>query len=59
MLGHVALVSTDVSEELSASIIMVTTPMIEAVRSTETSVLIRATRRNTSQNTPFFMGFIN
>jgi hypothetical protein len=54
MLGCVALVRTDVSEELSSSIIKVArivspilvTLMIEAIRSSETSVFIRATRRN-------------
>jgi hypothetical protein len=61
MLRHVALVRTEVSEELSASIIRVTRigelrttlavasnrrMMMEAMRSSETSVLITATRRN-------------
>jgi hypothetical protein len=62
MLRHVSLVRTDVSEELSASVISVrrlpvkanvvlsapilVTLMIEAVSSSETSVLTRATRRN-------------
>jgi hypothetical protein len=58
MLRRVAVVRTDVSEELSASIIRVTrigdlgttlavvTLMMEALSSSETSVLIRATRRN-------------
>jgi hypothetical protein len=63
MLHHVALVRTDVTEELSASIIRVTrigelvtanvpsspilvTLMMEALSSSETSVLTRATRRN-------------
>jgi hypothetical protein len=69
-LRRVALVRTDVSEELSATVIRVTridklavisnrvtasvvpsspilvTPMIEALSSSETSVLIRTTRRN-------------
>jgi hypothetical protein len=40
MLGHVALVRTDVSEELSASFIR------DALNSSETSVLTRATWRN-------------
>jgi hypothetical protein len=64
------LVRTDVSEELSASFIGVTrtrnnasvvrsspilvTPMKEALSSSETSVLTRATRL-TSQKTPFFI----
>jgi hypothetical protein len=42
MLRHVILVRTDVSEDLSASIIK----MIEALISSDTSVLTRATRRN-------------
>jgi hypothetical protein len=62
MLRRVALVKTDVSEELSASIIRMTrigelgttlsvtsilvTLIIEALSSSETSVLTRATRRN-------------
>jgi hypothetical protein len=62
MLRHVAIVRTDVSEELSTSIITVTrigelgtavflvqilvTLMVEALSSSETSVLKRATRRN-------------
>jgi thiazole synthase ThiGH ThiG subunit len=64
MLRRLALVRTDVSEELSASFIMVTrigelgtllvvtsnwrsvTMMKEALSSSETSVLTRATRRN-------------
>jgi hypothetical protein len=59
MLRRVALVRTDVSEELSASIIRVTstvnvipsspiivTLMLEALRSSEWSGLTRATRRN-------------
>jgi hypothetical protein len=62
MLRHVALVRTDVSEELSISIIRVTridepgtltvrlpilfTVMMEALTSSETSVLTRATWRN-------------
>jgi hypothetical protein len=57
MLRRVVLVRTDVSEELSASIISVTanvvpsspilvTLMMEALSSTETSVLTRAIRRN-------------
>jgi hypothetical protein len=45
MLRRVALIRTDVSEELSASIILVT-PMMEAPISFETSVLTRPTRRN-------------
>jgi hypothetical protein len=56
MLRRVALVRTDVSEELSTSIIRIirtvpsssilVTLMMEALRSSETSVLTRATRRN-------------
>jgi hypothetical protein len=61
MLRHVALVRTDVSEELSASFIRVTrigelgtmlavtsnlTLMKEALSSSEISVLTRASRRN-------------
>jgi hypothetical protein len=42
MLGRVAVERTDVSVELSASIIRV----MEALSSSETSVLTRATRRN-------------
>jgi hypothetical protein len=50
MLGRVALIRTDVSEELSASIIpgspILVILMMEALSSSETSALIRATRRN-------------
>jgi hypothetical protein len=61
MLRHVALVQTYVSEERIASIIRVTrigylgtlavtnnrrNMMLEAIRSSESSVLVRATRRN-------------
>jgi hypothetical protein len=48
MLRRVALVRTDVSEELSASFIgvILVTLMIEALSSSEKSVLIRATWRN-------------
>jgi hypothetical protein len=64
MLRHVALVRTDVSEELSASFIRVTgigelgttlavtvTLMNEALRSSETSVLTRATWRSIPEDT--------
>jgi hypothetical protein len=47
MLRCVALVRTDVSEDLSASII---TLMMEALRSAETLVLTRATRSNISED---------
>jgi hypothetical protein len=54
MLHRVALVRTDVSEERTASIFRVTpifvTLRMEAIRSFETSVLIRATRRNIREN---------
>jgi hypothetical protein len=50
MLRRVALVGADVLDELSASFIRVTrigvTLMKEALSSSETSVLARATRRN-------------
>jgi coenzyme F420-reducing hydrogenase delta subunit len=53
MLRRVALVRIDISEELSASIIRVsrigrlgTTLIMEALSSSETSVLTRGTRRN-------------
>jgi hypothetical protein len=47
MLRRVALVRTDDSEDLSASF----TLMKEALIFTETSVLIRATRRNIPEDT--------
>jgi hypothetical protein len=66
MLRHIALVRTDILEELIASIIRVTrigepgtvlaitnnqsTMMIEAICSSETSVLIRATRLKISED---------
>jgi hypothetical protein len=51
MLRCVALVRTDVSEELSSANVVpispiLVTPMMEALNSSETSVLTRATRRN-------------
>jgi hypothetical protein len=51
MLRRVALVITEVSEELRASIIRVTTIglMMEALNSSEKSVLTRTTRRNISE----------
>jgi hypothetical protein len=62
MLCHVALVRTDVSEELSASFIRVTTGIVtsspilvtlmkEALISSEASVLTRATWHNTPEDT--------
>jgi hypothetical protein len=54
MLRHVAVVRTDVSEELSASFIKVTRMselMKEALSSSETSVLTRATQRNIREDT--------
>jgi hypothetical protein len=49
-----ALVRTDVSEELSASIITLVTLMMEELISSETSVPTRATRI-TSQKKPFLI----
>jgi hypothetical protein len=47
MLRRVAFVTTDVPEELSASVIRVTRILVYRIlSSTETSVLTRATRRN-------------
>jgi hypothetical protein len=53
MLRRVALVRTDVSEELNASIIspIRVTLMKEALSSSETSVLTRTTRRNSPEDT--------
>jgi hypothetical protein len=58
MLRRVALVRTEVLEELSASFIRIVpsspilvTLMKEALSSTETSVLTRATRRNIPEDT--------
>jgi hypothetical protein len=58
MLRRVALVITDVSEELSlvtASVVpsppILVTPMKETPSSSETSVLTRATRRNIPEDT--------
>jgi hypothetical protein len=50
MLRRVALVRTDVSEELSASFIGVTTIGELGTSSSETSVLTRATRRNIAED---------
>jgi hypothetical protein len=51
----VALVRTDVSEELSASVVpsspILVTLMQEALSSSETSLLTRATRRNIPEDT--------
>jgi hypothetical protein len=62
MLCHVALVRTDVSEELSASIrvtrasVVPSSPILvtlmkEALSSSETSILTRATRHNIPEDT--------
>jgi hypothetical protein len=55
MLRRVALVRTDVSEELNASIVVpsswiLVTLMMEALNSSETSVLTRATQRNVPED---------
>jgi hypothetical protein len=68
MLCHVALVRTDVSEEPSATSVLVaacvvpSSPMLvtlmkEALGSSETSVLTRATRRNIPEDTILWFGF--
>jgi hypothetical protein len=46
MLRRVALVRTDVSEELSSVAASVVVTLMEALSSSETSVLTRVTRRN-------------
>jgi hypothetical protein len=46
MLRHVALVRTDVSEADVLSSAILVTLMMEALRSSEKSVITRATRRN-------------
>jgi hypothetical protein len=62
MLRGMALVRTDVSEELRAYIIRVTrigspipiTLMMEVVSSSETSIVLQEPHSVTSQKTPFF-----
>jgi predicted nucleic acid-binding protein len=73
MLRRLALIRTDISEERISSIIRVTrigklgstlavtsnTLMVEAMRSSKTSVRIRATRRNIPEDTILLQFFFN
>jgi hypothetical protein len=58
MLRRVALVRTDVSEELKANVVpssqLLVTLVMEALSSSETSVLTRATQRNVTENAIFY-----